>query len=228
MAVAVRDLGTGETHAAGDPGEFGTASLVKVMVAARLLVEAGRAGFDDETARLVHAMVTASDDDAADLLWARAGGVDVEPWIERHFDLPGLGSPNGIPGRWGNTHVTAAGTVALLAALRADDAVWPWLGPALHAVTPRASDGTDQRFGLLALDPTAAVKQGWAGGSSDDAGNAVVHSCGITGDGRLAVAVLTEGHGNRAGCDGRGFHAGQAREVTGIVAMLLGDLSARP
>lgn len=218
VAVSLRDLDTGEHHAAGDAREFGSASLVKVMIAARLLAEGA---MDDETARLAHAMVTASDDDAANVLWERTGADALEPWIERHYDLPGLGSPNRIPGRWGNTHVTAAGFSALYVALRADPAVWPWLSAALHAITPTGADGTDQVFGLLAVDPTAGVKQGWANGSSDDVGNAVVHSTGLTHDDGYAVAVLTEGHGNVGACDERGLHAGQAAEVTRIVGVLL-------
>lgn len=219
VAVSLRDLVTGEHHAAGDVGEFGSASLVKVMIAARLLVDGEMTG---DTERLAHAMVTASDDDAANVLWERTGGVDLEPWVERHFDLPGLGSPNRIPGRWGNTHVTATGFTALYGALRADPSAWPWLSTALHAVTPVASDGTDQVFGVLAVDPAAGVKQGWANGSSDAAGNAVVHSTGLVDDDRYAVAVLTEGHGNVGECDARGLHAGQAAAVTRIARRLLG------
>lgn len=219
VAVSLRDLDTGEHHAAGDAGEFGSASLVKVMIAARLLVDGA---MDADTARLAHAMVSASDDDAANVLWERTGAGALEPWVERHYGLPGLGSPNRIPGRWGNTHFTAGGFSALYGALRADPAVWPWLSAALHAIAPTASDGTDQVFGLLAVDSTAGVKQGWANGSSDDAGNAVVHSTGVTHDDRYAVVVLTEGRGNVGGCDRRGLHAGQAATVTHIVRVLLG------
>ena len=221
VAVSVRDLDTGEHHAAGDAGEFGAASVVKVLLAARLLVEAGGEGLDASTGHLAHAMVTASDDDAANVLWARVGGRGLVPWVEKHFGVAGLGSPHGIPGRWGNTHVTAAGITALYGALRADGPVWAWLGPALHAITPVAADGTDQVFGLLAVDPAAAVKQGWADGSADDLRNAVVHSTGLVDGDRYAVAILTEGHGNVDGCDARGFHPAQAADVTRLARSLL-------
>lgn len=218
VAVSVRDLATGEHHAAGDAGEFGAASVVKVMVAARLLVEGAMSG---DTAATAYAMVTASDDDAANVLWERAGAEAIEPWAADHYGIAGLGSPNRIAGRWGNTHVTAAGLTELYAALCNDLVVWPWLGTALHAIAPVAADGTDQVFGLLAVDSAAGVKQGWADGSSDDPANAIVHSTGFVDSDRHAVAILTEGRGNVGEVDARGFHPGMAATVTRIAAALL-------
>ncbi|MGY1733801.1 serine hydrolase [Geodermatophilus sp. SYSU D01045] len=223
VGVAVLDTASGACLVAGDrSGEFATASVVKVMVAARLLTEGAMTG---ETEVLARAMVSLSDDAAANVLWERAGGPDLEPWIEEHYDLPELGSPNGIVGRWGNTHVTALGLARLYAALRADAVVWPWLGAALHDVRAEAADGTDQGFGLQAVAPGAAVKQGWANGSADDAGDAVVNSTGLLAGDRYVVVLLTEGDGNVSGCDGRGFHAGQAAVVTAMAQQLVPSLT---
>ncbi|SHF56855.1 serine hydrolase [Geodermatophilus nigrescens] len=223
VGVAVVDTATGACLVAGDQdGEFATASVVKVMVAARLLTEGALTG---ETEALARAMVSLSDDAAANVLWERAGGPDLEPWIEEHYDLPELGSPNGITGRWGNTHVTPLGLARLYAALRADPVVWPWLGAALHDVRARAADGTDQGFGLQSVAPGAAVKQGWANGSADDAGDAVVNSTGLLAGDRYVVVLLTEGDGNVSGCDGRGFHAGQAAVVTAMAQQLVPSLA---
>ena len=217
VAVAVVVLTTGSCQMAGDTDEFATASVVKVMIAAKLLASGQMAG---QTARLAYSMITRSDDDAADVLWVQAGGTHLEPWVEDHYDLPDLGSPNDIPGRWGNTHVTALGLARLYAKLRDDPVVWPWLGDAMHHTATVAKDGTDQVFGLAALAPTAAVKQGWANGSADDPEDAVVNSTGYLAAERYAVVLLTEGRGNVSGCNSHGFHAGQAAIVTAMAHAL--------
>ena len=217
VGVALIDTQAGGCQVAGDDGTFATASVVKVMVAARLLADGP---MDAPTADLAWSMIARSDDAAGNVLWERAGGPGLEPWIEEHYDLPELGSANGISGRWGNTHVTALGLAQLYAALREDPAVWPWLGTALHDMQAQAADGTDQLFGLPAVAPGAAAKQGWANGSADDPADAVVNSTGfLTGD-RYVVVLLTEGDGNVGGCDSRGFHAGQAAVVTAMAGAL--------
>jgi len=217
-AVAVLDVRSGGCVLAGDDGDsFATASVVKVMIAARLLVTGALTG---PTADAAWAMITRSDDDAANQLWVQAGGPELEPWIEEHYGLSDLGSPNDIPGRWGNTHVSALGLAQLYRELVADPAVWPWLEQALHSMAGTAADGTDQRFGLAAVAPGAAVKQGWAGGSADDPQNAVVNSTGLVAGDRYAVVVLTEGRGNVAGCDSRGFQPDQAAVLTQMVTGL--------
>ncbi|MCW3005196.1 MAG: hypothetical protein JWQ20_4494 [Conexibacter sp.] len=43
-----------------------------------------------------------------------------------------------------------------------------------------AKDGTDQVFGLGAVAPGAAVKQGWADGSADEPENALVNTASGT------------------------------------------------
>ena len=222
-AVAVVDVRTGGCVLAGDDGgDFAAASVVKVMIAARLLTEGAMSG---ATADAAWAMITRSDDEAGNQLWMQAGGPELEPWIEEHYDLPDLGSPNGIAGRWGNTHVSAVGLAQLYGRLVADPVVWPWLGDAMHAMTPSAADGTDQLFGLGAAAPGAAVKQGWASGSSDDPAAAVVNSTGVVAGDRYAVVLLTEGRGNVSGCDDRGFHPGQAAVLTQMTSGLTGSLT---
>jgi hypothetical protein len=222
VGVAVVDTATGACHTAGDTnGLFATASVVKVMIAAHLLHTGQLTG---DTAALAYSMITRSDDDAADVLWVQAGGVDLEPWIEEHYDLSDLGSANDIPGRWGNTHVTAVGLARLYAALRADPVVWPWLGDAMHHMQVTASDGTDQTFGISAVAPDAAVKQGWGNGSADDPDDAVVNTTGFVDEDRYVVVVLTEGHDNNDTSDTRGFNPAQAATVTAMAR----DLGPRP
>jgi hypothetical protein len=165
-------------------------------------------------------MISRSDDAATNVLWPQAGGPELEPWLEGYYALPGLGSPNDIRGRWGNTHVTALGLAQLYARLRADPAVWPWLSAAMHGMTALAADGTDQRFGVPAVLAGAAAKQGWADGSADDPDDAVVNSTGFVAADRYVVVLLTEGDGNVSGCDSRGFHPEQAAVVTAMAGAL--------
>ncbi len=217
-AVAVVDTATGACYTAGDThGLFATASVVKVMIAAYLLDTGQMSG---DAADLAYSMITRSDDDAANTLWSQAGAAGLEPWIESHYRLPGLGSANEIPGRWGNTHVTAAGLALLYAKLKADPAVWPWLGNAMHHMRRIAKDGTDQAFGIAAIAKTAAVKQGWAAGSADDPDDAVVNTTGYVAANRYAVVVLTEGRHNNAEDGNRSFNAAQAATVTAMTRQL--------
>ncbi len=216
--VAVLDTVTGAAYSAGDTGLFGTASVVKVMIAAYLLDNGKMTG---GTAALAYSMITRSDDDAANVLWGEAGAAGLEPWIQAHYDVPDLGSANGIPGRWGNTHVTAAGLAELYAKLKADPMVWPWLGNAMHHIQPIAKDGTEQGgFGIPAVVSAAAVKQGWADGSADDPDDAVINTTGFVDNDRYIVVVLTEGHHNNSGDDSRGFNGAEAAVVTSMVREL--------
>jgi hypothetical protein len=218
VGLAVLDTESGTCVTAGDTdGEFATASVVKVMIAAYLLQTGQMTG---DTAQLAYSMITRSDDDAADQLWGLAGGARLEPWIEKTYDLPGLGSANSIPGRWGNTHVTASGLARLYAQLKADVLVWPWLGDAMHHMARTAMDGTDQSFGIPSVVSGAAVKQGWAGGSADDPHDAVVNSTGYVNDDRYVVVVLSEGHNNTSADDTRGFNRAQAAIVTDMARLL--------
>jgi Beta-lactamase enzyme family len=218
VGVAVVDTLTGGCVVAGEvDGLFATASVIKVLIAARLL-SSGQ--MDADTARLAYRMIISSDDDAANVLWWRSGADSLEPWVAEHYGLPHLGSPNAIAGRWGNTHVRPAELARLYAALKADPAVWPWLGDAMHHMRPTAKDGTDQVFGIAATDKDAAVKQGWANGSADDPDDAVVNSTGFLGSDRYVVIILTEGNHNNDGDDARGFNGDQAAIVTEMVGAL--------
>jgi hypothetical protein len=215
VGVAIVDTATDACYTAGNTdGLFATASVVKVMIAACLL---DTDQMTADTGALAYSMITRSDDDAADRLWSWAGAAALEPWIEDHYKSPGLGSPNDIPGRWGNTHVTAAGLAQLYAKLKRDPDVWPWLRDAMHHMQRVAKDGTDQRFGIPAVSPGAAVKQGWAAASADDPGDSVVNSTGYVDQDRYAVVLLTEG---RKAVDGGSFNPAQAATVTDMTRQL--------
>ncbi|HZE49220.1 MAG TPA: serine hydrolase [Jatrophihabitantaceae bacterium] len=216
--IAVLDLRSGRFYGSGETdGLFGTGSVVKVMIAARLLIDHELTG---ATADLAYSMITRSDDDAANVLWGKVGGPSLEPWIAAHYGISRLGAPNTRPGRWGNTHVTPRGLVQLYAKLRTDPTVWPWLGDAMRHASRIAKDGTDQFFGIPAAISGAAVKQGWADGSADNPADAIVNTTGFVDHDRYAVAILTEGNANNDGSDDQGFNADQAAVVTTMARLV--------
>jgi hypothetical protein len=187
--VAVLDLATGDYSGAGDDaGLFPSESVAKVLIATELLLTGRMNGADEPLAR---AMITASDDDAADRLYPQVGGDDVLPRIAAHYGITGLGAPPTTPGWWGLTRISARGLVQLYAALQRDPAVQPWLSDAMAHAAPVAADGTQQLFGLPAAVPGSAIKQGW-GHESVSGSQAVANSTGYVA-GHLAVAILTQG-----------------------------------
>ena len=215
--IAVLDRKTNQFYGGGDyDGLFGSASVMKVLVATRLLATGKMTGSTETTAT---EMIERSDDDAVRILWPQAGGPGVLPWVADHYDIDGLGTPNTRPGVWGNTHITAAGMVRLYRAIAADPVVGPWLLDAMHHVSRIAADGTDQSFGLPMAAPKAAIKQGWGVRSADEPGKAIVNSTGYVEDDRYAVAILGEGAGT--GTDAAGYNARVAAVVTHVARLLL-------
>lgn len=186
VGVAVTDTVSGATTVAGDPGQFASASLVKVLLATQLLLTGRMTGDTDTLAR---AMISASDDDAADALYDLAGGDAVVDLVAGHYGIADLGSPPPEPGQWGLTGLTAAGLARLYVALEADPVVWPWLSAAMAATTQVAEDGTDQWFGIPSATPAWAVKQGWMVGLGP---GSTYHSTGLV-DGRWVVVLMAYG-----------------------------------
>jgi hypothetical protein len=188
--IAVLNLRTGAYAGAGeDTATFPSESVVKVMIAARLLLTGQMTG---DVRTEAYEMITQSDDDEADALYGLAGGDDLVPDLAAHYGIADLGGPPSEVGWWGNTPITAKGLVQLYAALANDSMVGPWLTDAMSHASEYASDGTDQLFGLPAASSGAAIKQGW-GQDGDDSTDAVFHTTGYVGGGTYAVAILTEG-----------------------------------
>lgn len=181
-SVAVLDTATGALEAAGEPRLYTSASLAKVLIAAQLL----RDGTSDDRAL---PMITRSDNAAAYALYQ---GDELLLRVAAAYDVPDLGAPPTTPGRWGSTQLSAPGLARLYGALRADPVVWPWLSSAMHAWEPRDPDGEPNDFGLAAVAPDAAVKNGWVTG--EDYGEpewAYLHTTGYVDADRYAVVVLT-------------------------------------
>ena len=187
--IAVVDTTTGQATIAGNAhGFFPAESTVKVLVAARLLTQDTMRGDVEAKAR---AMISRSDDQAGGELYLAAGGDDLVAWAAKRYGVAGLGAPpkNGSL-TWGSSPVSPLGIAQVLAALKRDSVVAEWLLPAMASVTDRAADGTDQIFGLRAVDHTAPVKQGW-GGDLPEGDGILAPSIGYVNEGRYAVAIYT-------------------------------------
>jgi hypothetical protein len=217
--IAVLDLRTGEFYGAGDhSGRFGAASVMKVLIAVRLLATGQMTG---NTATLATAMIERSDDDAVAQLWPLVGGPEIIDWVQSHYALPFLGAANTEPGIWGSTQITARGMVYLYRAIAADPLVRPWLLDAMRHTTNTAADGTDQFFGIPAATTGFAVKQGWGTRSSSKTSNVIINTTGFVNDDRFAVAILNEGMGYRDSTDRNGFSAALAAIVTEQARIIL-------
>jgi hypothetical protein len=196
LAVAVLDRATGES-AASPTGTAPvlTASLSKVVVAVDILDRRRLDGLvvtDSDLDRLRRALGP-SDDGAMNALWSGFDGAGAAGRVAARLGLHATAGPDD-PSQWGEAEMSAADSVALWAhildAMPAPDR--DLLVSAMAAAPPRAADGFDQAFGLLAPEIRAAgtaAKQGWMCCFS---GTYYLHSAGVVGpDQRFVVALLT-------------------------------------
>ncbi|WP_138760031.1 LppW family protein [Modestobacter altitudinis] len=192
--VAVRDPSGAELltgQGAGTP--VLTASLVKLLVVQQLFARdaAGSLQLSPGDLDRMRRAVVASDDGAMSVLWDRFDGAELVVAAAAEFGLTGS-SPPARAGQWGEAVTTAADTALFLSALAdhlpADDlaTLTGWMGSAAGVAT----DGFDQRFGLLApavsASTAAAVKQGWM--CCIDS-RRQLHSAGVLADGRVVVLL---------------------------------------
>lgn len=146
IGIAVYDTKTKHMYGSGDTtGPFASESVVKVMIANRLLVQGRMSG---STARRAWKMITQSDDAIATSFYGSVGGDGLINWIKRRYHVWDLGSPPSSPGYWGNTHITPRGLVKYYARMKRDRRVAPWLLTAMRHIHEYGSDGTYQYFGL--------------------------------------------------------------------------------
>src|SRR4051794_28301288 len=191
IGIAVLDTRTRTSYGSGDDtGMFASESVVKAMIAARLLVQGRMSG---STARRAWKMITQSDDGIATSFYPSVGGDGLINWVKRHYHVPNLGSPPSSPGWWGNTHITPRGLVTFYARVKRDPTVGPWLLNAMHHARKYGSDGTYQFFGLPSATTGAAVKQGWGTDYDDWGRSADFNTTGFVNGDRYAVAILARG-----------------------------------
>ncbi|WP_112263706.1 serine hydrolase [Lentzea terrae] len=180
VGVAVLDLQTGQVISQEGDQPFYSASLSKLILAVDALQQPLSA--DDQD--LIHRALSASDDEAMDVLWTRFDGMDATGRVAAEAGLTGTHAPED-PSQWGEVVITADDMVQLYRYILASPAR-DTIVAALSSAPPTAADGFDQAFGLLGVTG-AYAKQGWMYYLPSDV---YLHSAGVL-DNRYAIAVLT-------------------------------------
>jgi N-acetylmuramoyl-L-alanine amidase len=214
--IAVLNLRSGEIWQAGAARQrFASASVVKVMIATRLLLSGQMHG---TVAKRAWSMITASDNKAAWALYPRVGRDHLLPWLENHYHLSGIGAPPTMHGIWGSTQITARGMVRFYDAVHDDHTVWPWLLRAMHAYKKVSASGEPNAFGLAKAAPKSAVKNGWdTNRDVQHPSNAIINTTGISINDGWAIAILSEGPHDLYYARGEQIVTGEAvRVIRGI------------
>jgi hypothetical protein len=180
VGIAVLDLETDQVVSEQGDKPFYSASLSKLILAFDALHQQLSAGDVD----LIDRALSASDDNAMDVLWTRFDGMDAIGRVAAEAGLTGTHAPDD-PSQWGEVVITANDMVRLYHHILASSQRDAIVG-ALSKAPATAADGFDQAFGLLGVTGVYA-KQGWMYYLPSDV---YLHSAGVL-DNRYAVAVLT-------------------------------------
>ena len=180
VGVAVMDLTSGQVVSQQGDQPFYSASLSKLILA----VDALQQPLSDADQDLIHRALSASDDNAMDVLWTRFDGMDAIGRVASEAGLTGTHAPDD-PSQWGEVVITANDMVRLYHYILGSPVRDPIVA-ALSAAPAIAADGFDQAFGLLG-DTGVYAKQGWMYYLPSDV---YLHSAGVL-DNRYAIAVLT-------------------------------------
>ncbi|WP_434099764.1 hypothetical protein [Streptomyces minutiscleroticus] len=166
--VAVFDRQTGAfTEQFNATATFRSASVVKLLLALDFLWNLSPGSIPDADRARLDAMLSSSQDDAANHYWSTYGGPAI---VDRMITRLGLADtappPAGYEGYWGYTAISARDTVKIyrhiLETAPAD--VRDFIMQRLRQSTRCASDSFDQHFGIAAaFNRPWAVKQGWSG-----------------------------------------------------------------
>jgi hypothetical protein len=198
LGVAVLDVHTGELAVGrGGEREFMSASLSKLMVAVDVLDRHRAEGRQPGPAdlELIGRALSASDDDAMNVLWGKHDGAGAIGRVAGRLGLTARLPPDATE-TWGDTMVTAADMVAIHRHVLQDMAPRDRavIAGALAATSAVAADGFGQHYGLLheGASPQRYAKQAWV--PYGPAGY-LMHSAGVAYDGRTghayAIALLS-------------------------------------
>ncbi|MFE2599101.1 serine hydrolase [Streptomyces sp. NPDC059396] len=193
LSVAMYDMAGGREAAYGEDRRYVCASVVKVAVLAALLLRAQDAGewLTCGQERLAAAMIERSDNDAATVLRAAAGGV---AGLDAAYARLGMGRTAAAPA-WGLTRTTARDQLTLLKAVfDMDTKNSPLNGRSRRFVAglmERVVPGQD--WGVSAAGDDWALKNGWLPRTAS--GLWAVHSVGRVRD--CLIVVLSDGHATK-------------------------------
>jgi beta-lactamase class A len=196
----------GRTYGFRDAMPHQSASVTKSMLLAGYLDRVGEADLDTAEQDRLRAMITYSDNDAADAVYATVGDAGLQQVADR------VGMRDFDPaGYWSEAWITARDMARFMWALERRS-----LAPAHRefALELLAGIVPDQRWGIPAAAGeawTVWFKGGWRPSST----GSLVHQAALLRDGnrRVAIAVLTEGQPS---------HTYGTETVRGVAQRLLG------
>jgi hypothetical protein len=192
--VSFAAVGPGREEIGFEPErQFYSASVSKAMLLVaelRRLAAEGEA-LDESTRTTLEQMITLSDNDAADAIYARVG----DPGLNAVAKLAGMTNFGGDIGHWSNVKVTAADMASFM--FRLDRLLDVPNGDAGSEML--ASVISSQAWGIPQAAPEDALvrfKGGWRPGET---GQLVHQAAAVSIDGdTYAIAVLTDGNPDQA------------------------------
>ncbi len=198
VGVAVVDTISGKVLGNGDSGAvLRTASIIKVVIGMRLfsVAEQQHRTLTASEQSDLSAMIRASDNDAADRLWAELGGPAVIDWVRKVTGVKNTQPPQppDQPTDWGFSTTTARDMAVILSALAHARGLTPAHRDALLAEMRQVVP--EQRFGVgdVVHHSNPAVKDGWYPDVDQQVWR--VHCTGVVDDGphpnRWIVVVTT-------------------------------------
>ena len=211
VSLAVVDT-EGRLHGLEQNRRFVSASVVKALLMAAELRRMARSGerLDPATESMLRAMITVSDNDAADAAYGRVGDAGLRE-VARAAGMRRYA----VAGHWANSQITAADMAAFFARLHGamPRRFRPFALGLLGSIVP------EQSWGIPAVAPPRwAVR--FKGGWRDTELGWLAHQAAELRDGDrvLSIAVLT---------DGQPSHAYAVETISGIATRLLDPTEPR-
>ncbi len=193
VGVVVRDRVTGAVWRAGEPDYriwAGSTPKLAFAVALREQARAGQITLDDVAEHEIAAMLSVSDNKAADALWNRyANAASLMTRLHDTYGMTNAGYVNGFPSRWGFVKCTAQDLANLMAYILST------LNPADRGpmITAMRTVGDVQHWGVWGAGPSLrpGVKNGWSIESDDGHDHWITATVGFAGpDERYIVAAM--------------------------------------
>ncbi|MGC9668807.1 serine hydrolase [Planosporangium sp. 12N6] len=192
LGMIVRDRRTGATWRAGTPEHvMWTSSTIKLAMATGLLerARAGEITLDATARQQIAAMLSVSDNDAADALWKRYGKDTMVSRFQQVYGMTGLTFVSGSPRYWGFMKASAEDLQRLMSYVldKLNPADRDYLVGAMRRV------GQIQQWGVWAAGPAQqpGTKDGWSLESDPGGKHWCTSTVGFAGpDARYVVAVM--------------------------------------
>jgi hypothetical protein len=193
ISIEVRDRTTGAVWQAGEPTFriwAGSTPKLALAVALREQARAGQITLDTKANTQIAAMLSVSDNDAADALWNRyVHSAAMMTRFQQRYGMATAGYVTGFPNRWGFIKCTSHDLTNLMAYILGT------LNPADRSsiLDAMRSVGSPQQWGVWAAGPALqpGVKDGWSVEKDDGVNHWITATVGFVGpEQRYIVAAM--------------------------------------